>query len=376
MDLGRYIGRRPRNCKHFCLGMAQEPSVSARCGEPRQDRADIDIFWHGWTARGYQAISTNAPSTVPFAARTNATHSRRAPGRCLDIGSDVSICEKPIKRQSHDRIHGEKIALFIDGANLYATAKSLGFDIDYKQLAARIPVARLPAARLLLHRAGRGSGIFLDPPADRLARLQRLHGRHQADQGIRRLRPAAARSRATWTSSSPSMRWRWPSTIDHIVLFSGDGDFRSLVEAVQRQGRQGHRRLDPLDAAADDRRRTAPPGRPSSSTSSRCRARSAAIRPSARRAPTTARRSRRPAPGIPAAPSTQRRAQARRRCRRRGRRRDSTISRDDAASRRQARTRLPALPAPGRLPRGMARRQSRPGSTRRCRPSGRSTRGC
>src|SRR5881227_1068192 len=28
----------------------------------------------------------------------------------------------------------EKLALFIDGANLYATAKSLGFDIDYKRL--------------------------------------------------------------------------------------------------------------------------------------------------------------------------------------------------------------------------------------------------
>ncbi|MBR0749188.1 NYN domain-containing protein, partial [Bradyrhizobium japonicum] len=26
-----------------------------------------------------------------------------------------------------------KIALFIDGANLYATAKTLGFDIDYKR---------------------------------------------------------------------------------------------------------------------------------------------------------------------------------------------------------------------------------------------------
>ena len=26
------------------------------------------------------------------------------------------------------------------------------------------------------------------------------------------------------------------STIDHMVLFSGDGDFRSLVEAVQRKG--------------------------------------------------------------------------------------------------------------------------------------------
>ena len=31
-------------------------------------------------------------------------------------------------------VPGEKIALFIDGANLYATAKSLGFDIDYKKL--------------------------------------------------------------------------------------------------------------------------------------------------------------------------------------------------------------------------------------------------
>ncbi|MGH6833840.1 MAG: NYN domain-containing protein, partial [Methyloceanibacter sp.] len=30
----------------------------------------------------------------------------------------------------------ERIALFIDGANLYATAKSLAFDIDYKRLLA------------------------------------------------------------------------------------------------------------------------------------------------------------------------------------------------------------------------------------------------
>ena len=28
----------------------------------------------------------------------------------------------------------DKIALFIDGANLYATAKTLGFDVDYKCL--------------------------------------------------------------------------------------------------------------------------------------------------------------------------------------------------------------------------------------------------
>ena len=50
--------------------------------------------------------------------------------------------------------------------------------------------------------------------------------------------PAGARSRATWTSSSPSTSWRWSNSIDHLVLFSGDGDFRSLVEAVQRKGRK------------------------------------------------------------------------------------------------------------------------------------------
>ena len=30
----------------------------------------------------------------------------------------------------------ERVALFIDGANLYATAKALSFDIDYKRLLA------------------------------------------------------------------------------------------------------------------------------------------------------------------------------------------------------------------------------------------------
>ncbi len=32
------------------------------------------------------------------------------------------------------------------------------------------------------------------------------------------------------------MPWSLPASIDHMVLFSGDGDFRSLVEAVQRRG--------------------------------------------------------------------------------------------------------------------------------------------
>jgi uncharacterized LabA/DUF88 family protein len=39
------------------------------------------------------------------------------------------------------------MALFIDGANLYATAKSLGFDIDYKRL-----LSEFLGTRVLRHR--------------------------------------------------------------------------------------------------------------------------------------------------------------------------------------------------------------------------------
>lgn len=49
------------------------------------------------------------------------------------------------------------------------------------------------------------------------------------------------------------MPWNWHKRLDHIVLFSGDGDFRPLVESLQRQGVRGFRRLDDPQPAADDR---------------------------------------------------------------------------------------------------------------------------
>jgi len=64
----------------------------------------------------------------------------------------------------------EKIALFIDGPNLYATAKALGFDIDYKRLLREFH-SRAISYEHLLHGCDRGSGILLDQAADRLARL-------------------------------------------------------------------------------------------------------------------------------------------------------------------------------------------------------------
>jgi uncharacterized LabA/DUF88 family protein len=73
----------------------------------------------------------------------------------------------------------EKIALFIDGANLYTTAKSLGLDIDYKRL------LREFQSRGHLLRAFYYTAAF-NPTTDRLARIQRLHGRYQGGEGVRR----------------------------------------------------------------------------------------------------------------------------------------------------------------------------------------------
>jgi uncharacterized LabA/DUF88 family protein len=45
-----------------------------------------------------------------------------------------------------------KIALFIDGANLYATCKTLGFDVDYKRLLREFEGRGTLVRGLLLHR--------------------------------------------------------------------------------------------------------------------------------------------------------------------------------------------------------------------------------
>ena len=48
--------------------------------------------------------------------------------------------------------------------------------------------------------------------------------------------PAAAGSRAAWTSRWRSTCSTSPRILDHVVIFSGDGDLRRLVESVQRRG--------------------------------------------------------------------------------------------------------------------------------------------
>ena len=173
----------------------------------------------------------------------------------------------------------ERLALFIDGANLYATAKALGFDIDYKRLLALFRTQGPAGARPLLHGAGRGSGILLDPAAGRLARLQRLHDGDQADQGIHRLRRAPqdqrqhghrADRRCHGAGRDPRpcravlRRRRFPRLVEALQQ-------RACASAWSRRCRRS-RRWSPTNCA----------GRPtSSSTWPTSKTRSAAIRPRA-----------------------------------------------------------------------------------------------
>lgn len=129
----------------------------------------------------------------------------------------------------------ERLALFIDGANLYATAKSVGFDIDYRKLlkeyqgrgrlirafyyTALVEDQEYSSIRPLIDWLDYNGFAVVTKPAkeftDALGR-RKIKGNMDIELAIDAMEMA--------------------DKIDHMVLFSGDGDFRSLVEAVQRKG--------------------------------------------------------------------------------------------------------------------------------------------
>ena len=127
------------------------------------------------------------------------------------------------------------IALFIDGANLHATAKALGFDIDYKR------VLKEFQSRGTLLRALYYTAIIEDQEYSSVRPLVDWLGyngftvvtkptKEFIDAGGRR----KVKSRMDVELAVDAMQLA--EHIDEMVLFSGDGDFRPLVEAVQRRG--------------------------------------------------------------------------------------------------------------------------------------------
>ena len=129
----------------------------------------------------------------------------------------------------------EKLALFIDGANLYGAAKGLQFDIDYKRL------LELFARKGTLVRAFYYTAVAEDQefsPLRPLVDWLDYNGFTLVTKPAREYtdREGRKRFRGDMDLEIAVDMMELSARCDHVVLFSGDGDFRCLVEAVQRKG--------------------------------------------------------------------------------------------------------------------------------------------
>ncbi len=131
----------------------------------------------------------------------------------------------------------EKIALFIDGANLYATSRSLGFDIDYRKLLAYFQ------KKGYLLRANYYTAIIEDQEYSSIRPLidwLDYNGYKVVTKPAKEFTDATGRRKIKGNMDIELAIDALELTefVDHYVIFSGDGDFRSLVEALQRRGRK------------------------------------------------------------------------------------------------------------------------------------------
>src|SRR4051794_39866246 len=147
-------------------------------------------------------------------------------------------CAKNVNNQREKPLMSpvsNKIALFIDGANLYATAKTLGFDIDYKRLLKEFQ------SRGTLTRAFYYTAVIEDQEFSSIRPLidwLDYNGYTVVTKATKEFVDAYGRRKVKGNMDIELAVDAMELTghVDQIVLFSGDGDFRSLVEALQRRG--------------------------------------------------------------------------------------------------------------------------------------------
>jgi len=131
----------------------------------------------------------------------------------------------------------EKIALFIDGANLYAASKTLGFDIDYRKL------LKAFQKRGYLLRAYYYTALVEDQEYSSIRPLidwLDYNGYKVITKAAKEFTDATGRRKVKGNMDIELAvdAMQLTETVDHFVIFSGDGDFRCLVEALQRRGRK------------------------------------------------------------------------------------------------------------------------------------------
>jgi len=129
----------------------------------------------------------------------------------------------------------ERTALFIDGANLYSAARSLNFDIDYKKLLAYF------RKTTYLKRAFYYTALMEDQeysPIRPLIDWLDYNGFTMITKPTKEFTDAMGRRKIKGNMDIELAvdAMEMAHHCDHIVLFSGDGDFRRLVESLQRHG--------------------------------------------------------------------------------------------------------------------------------------------
>ncbi len=135
-------------------------------------------------------------------------------------------------------IESERLAVFIDGANLYASVRTLGFEIDYGKLLTFF------RARGRLIRAYYYTAIFEENTDEKFSPLRPLvdwldyNGYSVVTKPAKEYTDANGRRKLKGNMDMELAidMMRIAPSVDHIVLLSGDGDFRRLVQVVQQQG--------------------------------------------------------------------------------------------------------------------------------------------
>jgi uncharacterized LabA/DUF88 family protein len=129
----------------------------------------------------------------------------------------------------------DRIALFIDGPNLYAAAKALGFDIDYRRLLVDFGNRGTVLRAFYYTAVSEDQQYFSKRP---LIDWLDYNGYTVVIKATKEFIDASGRRKVKASMDIELVvdAMELTAHIDQMVLFSGDGNFRSLVAAVQRRG--------------------------------------------------------------------------------------------------------------------------------------------
>jgi uncharacterized LabA/DUF88 family protein len=131
----------------------------------------------------------------------------------------------------------EKVVLFIDGANLYATSKAIGIDIDYRRLLAEFQ------SKAYLLRAYYYTALVEDQEYSSIRPLidwLDYNGFTVVTKPAKEFTDGMGRRKIKGSMDIELTvdALEMSPFFDHFVLFSGDGDFTALVAALQRRGKR------------------------------------------------------------------------------------------------------------------------------------------